>query len=132
MLFFFLTCPYMSREGGSPPPPEGDNEGVETILRTTSASPQTAQAQQFSGEGISGDGPLIPEITVRDTVGPEEPQRTKRPPNVEAKSVPEASTRYSGVEAVSSEEQIANIEDPSTSRPRSPFEFLGQGARVTF
>jgi hypothetical protein len=115
--------------GGSPPPPEGDNERVETILRTTSASPQIVQAQQLSGEGISGGGPLIPEVIVRDTVGAEEPQRSERSPNVEAKSVPEASTRHSEAEAVSSEEQIANTEDPSALRPRSPFEILGRGLR---
>jgi hypothetical protein len=114
---------------GSHPPLERDNEGVETNSRTTSASPQSAQAQLFFEKGISGGDPLIPEVTVRDIVGAKEPQRSEPPPNVKAESVPEASTRHSGAKAVSFEEQIPNTEDPSTSRPRSPFEILGRGLR---
>jgi hypothetical protein len=53
--------------------------------------------------------------------GSGESERSEAPPDVEAETTPQESPRH--------EEDVPNTEEPSISRPRSPFEILGRGLR---
>jgi hypothetical protein len=58
-----------------------------------------------------------------------ESERSEAPPDVEAETAPQESLRHFEPKPIPAEEDIPNTEEPSTSRPRSPFEILGQGLR---
>jgi len=90
-------------------------------LRSCTATPNPEKARQISEEGTAGGCWLIPEPIVREIFRAGESERSEAPSDVEAETAPQESSRH--------EEDVPNTEEPSTSRPRSPFEILGRGLR---